>query len=746
MSQWIRKCPIQPIHLAIVLLAAYYMVYRFSFLTSAVFLFLFGRLLQQYGWKKVRKALPIFLGIMILFWSHQLKSQLDEKHSPDTIKTIQIVPDSVRVNGDRLSFQGKLEGHHYQVFYRLKSQKEQVFFRELDQLIDLDIDAELEIPDNARNFNGFDYQVYLKTRGIYRIVNVKTIKAIHLASSWNPMDWLSILRRKALLHIRHHFPEPMRHYMTGLLFGELDTDFEQMKDIYSSLGIIHLFALSGMQVGFFIDQLRYLLLRLGWTKETVFRLQLPFSILYAGMTGWSVSVIRALVQKILGNVGLRGFDNMAVTLAICYCIMPHFLLSAGGVLSFGYAFLLSVFDFESCHPWKRIVMESTAISIGILPLLMFYFYSFQPLSILLTLVFSFIFDVILLPSLSLLFLVSPFLVIPQINGVFVWGESMIHWVSDHSPPPMIFGKPNSLQLLLLLIVLACIYDFFYQKKMRILLICSLLCLLFVIKYPMTNEVTMVDIGQGDSLFIRDIKGHTMLIDVGGQATFNGKEEWQHRQIDANADKTLIPYLKSRGIHKIDQLVLTHTDTDHVGDMEVVAQQFRIGEILVSPGSLTVPDFVERLKKMGVQVRVLQAGDCLPIMGSQLQVLYPIETGDGENNDSIVLYGKLLDKTFLFTGDLEGEGEATLVSQYPTLPVDILKAGHHGSKGSSTEVFLDHVRPELALLSAGKNNQYKHPHQETLDRLKERGINSFRTDMDGAVRFTGWNSWKVETVK
>ena len=106
----------------------------------------------------------------------------------------------------------------------------------------------------------------------------------------------------------------------------------------------------------------------------------------------------------------------------------------------------------------------------------------------------------------------------------------------------------------------------------------------------------------------------------------------------------------------------------------------------------------------------------------------------------------MNEFFLFTVDLEEAGEETLMATYPDLPVDILKAGHHGSKGSSSEAFLEHIQPELALLSAGKNNRYKHPHQETLDRLTERQIASLRTDQDGAIRFIGWDSWKLETVR
>lgn len=285
-----------------------------------------------------------------------------------------------------------------------------------------------------------------------------------------------------------------------------------------------------------------------------------------------------------------------------------------------------------------------------------------------------------------------------------------------------------------------------DKKMAIFLVSLVVLLFFQIKHPLENEVTVVDIGQGDSIFVRDVKGHTLLIDVGGKVSFSEKNAWQERLTDSNAERTLIPYLNSRGVGKIDQLVLTHTDTDHMGDMLEVAKHVKIGKVLVSQGSLTKPDFVAKLQAMKTKVRVVTASDVLPIMGSYLQVLYPSQTGDGGNNDSVVLYGNLLGKNFLFTGDLEEEGEQELVATYPNLPVDVLKAGHHGSKGSSSSEFLAHISPQIALISAGQNNRYKHPHQETLERFRAQNMTIYRTDEQGAIRFRGLNHWKIETVR
>lgn len=739
------KLPCQPIHLAVLAVAAYFAVHSFSLLTMGLLSFLLVVFGFRQGKTVFLKTLPLLALFSLFFGYQKVQWERADQLAPEQVTTVQVIPDTIEVNGDSLSFRGRADGQTYQVFYKLASQEEQTYFQKLTDLVQLEVEAEISLPTGQRNFKGFDYQAYLKTQGIYRTVKISAIKKIVLVQSWNIFDWLSSWRRKALVYVKTNFPAPMSHYMTGLLFGELDSEFDQMSDLYSSLGIIHLFALSGMQVGFFIDKFRWILLRLGLTKEAVDKLQIPFSLFYAGLTGFSVSVVRSLVQKILGNLGLRKLDNFAVSVFVCLLILPRFLLTAGGVLTFTYAFLLTVFDFEDLEQVKKAAVESLSISLGILPILMTYFYAFQPLSILLTFVFSFIFDVLLLPGLSVIFLLSPVVKMTWVNGFFVFMEKIIVWVADLGFRPWILGKPSELVLLLLLVSLFLLYDFHRRKKWLLGLSLVLALLFFMTKHPLENEVTVVDIGQGDSIFLRDMRGRTVLIDVGGRVDFAAKEEWQERSSQANAERTLIPYLHSRGVDRIDSLVLTHTDADHVGDVLEVAKQVQIGRIYVSPGSLTVPDFVATLKKINVPVHVVKVGDRLPIFDSYLEVLYPSGTGDGGNNDSIVLYGRLLKTNFLFTGDLE-QGELDLIETYPNLPVDVLKAGHHGSKGSSYPEFLDHIEAKIALVSAGENNRYKHPHQETLERFDSRNIQVYRTDQQGAIRFRGWKKWRIETVR
>lgn len=746
MLQWIKNFPIPLIYLSFLLLWLYYAILGASYLSLLGFVFLLVCLFFQFSWKSASKVLAIcgVFGFWFLFqtWQQTQASQ----NLVDSVERVRILPDTIKVNGDSLSFRGKADGRTFQVYYKLQSEEEKEQFQALTDLYEIELEGKLSEPEGQRNFGGFDYQTYLKTQGIYQTLTIKSIQSLKQVSSWDIGESLSSLRRKAIVWIKSHFPDPMRNYMTGLLFGHLDTDFEEMNELYSSLGIIHLFALSGMQVGFFMDAFKKLLLRLGLTQEKLKWLTYPFSLIYAGMTGFSTSVIRSLLQKLLAQHGVKGLDNFALTVLVLFIIMPNFFLTAGGVLSCAYAFILTMTSKEG-EGFRAVARESLVISLGILPILSFYFAEFQPWSILLTFVFSFLFDVVFLPLLSILFIMSFVYPVTQFNFIFEWLENIIRLVSQMASRPLIFGQPNAWLLILLLVSLALVYDM--RKNIKRLAGFSLFIagLFFLTKHPLENEITMLDVGQGESIFLRDMTGKTILIDVGGKAEPDKKvEDWQEKSATSNAQRTLIPYLKSRGVDKIDQLILTNIEKEHVGDLLEVTKAFRVGEILVSKGSLTQKEFVAELQATQTKVRSVAAGESLPIFGSYLEVLSPRNMGDGSYDDSLLLYGKLLDKHFLFTGNLKEKGEKDLLKQYPTLEVDVLKVGQHGAKTSSSPAFLEKLKPQITLISVGKNNRAKLPHQEILTRLEVIKSKIYRTDQQGAIRFKGWNSWRIETVR
>ena len=736
MLQWIRRFPIPKIYLSFLLLWLYYAIFSANFLALFGFVFLLVCLFFQFPWKTVTKVLLVcsLFGSWFVFqkWQQEEASQ----HLVNTVDTVRILPDTIKVNGDSLSFRGKADGRIFQVYYKLQSEAEKKKFQDLSELHEMAVKGKLASPQGANNFAGFDYRNYLKTQGIYQTLTISEIVELKQISSWDIGENLSSLRRKAVVWIKRNFPDPMRNYMTGLLLGHLDTDFEEMNELYSSLGIIHLFALSGMQVGFFMDAFKKLLLRLGLTQEKFKWLAYPFSLVYAGLTGFSASVIRSLLQKLLAQHGFKSLDNFALTIIILFLIMPNFFLTAGGVLSCAYAFILTMTG-EEVAGIKGLVRESCIISLGILPILSFYFSEFQPWSILLTFVFSFLFDMVLLPLLSILFCLSFIYPITQFNYLFEWLENIIRYISQLSTRPLVFGQPSLWILILLLITLALIYDYRKNLKKISMLVIVAISLFLVTKYPMENEITVLDMEQGQSIFLRDMTGKTILLDVGEKSERDKKEAWQERISSSNAERSLIPYLKSRGVAKIDQLVLTTSDTKQLDHVLEISKAFELEEILVSEETLSKREFMDKLKKSKVKVAAIKTGQQLFIFGSSLEAF---TSQNSDKKESMVLYGKLLNQTFLVTGDIE---DKFLTKSYPKLQADIVITHQQSSnKKTDVEVFKT-LQPKITVMSVDKKKKFKERNGENNQEL---GNSIYKTDQKGAIRFKGWSSWRIETVR
>ena len=739
MSQWISRFPIPKIYLSFLLLWLYYAIFSASVLALLGFVFLLVCLFFQFPWKTVTKVLLI-CGLFGSWFAFQ-KWQQEEasKHLVDSVDTVRILPDTIKVNGDSLSFRGKAEGRMFQVYYKLQSEAEKEDFQNVTDLYDITLEGKLASPQGARNFAGFDYRNYLKSQGIYQTLTISKISDMQVTSSWDIGENLSSLRRKAVVWIKRNFPDPMRNYMTGLLLGHLDTDFEEMNELYSSLGIIHLFALSGMQVGFFMDAFKKLLLRLGLTQEKFKWLAYPLSLVYAGLTGFSASVIRSLLQKLLAQHGFKSLDNFALTILILFLIMPNFFLTAGGVLSCAYAFILTMTG-EEVTGVKGLVRESCIISLGILPILSFFFSEFQPWSILLTFAFSFLFDMVLLPLLSILFCLSFIYPITQFNFLFEWLENIIRYISLLSTRPLVFGQPSLWILILLLITLALIYDYRNNVKKLSMLVIVAISFFLVTKHPLENEITVLDMEQGRSIFLRDMTGKTILLDVGEKLAVEKKEVWQEKAITSNAKRSLIPYLKSRGVAKIDQLVLTTSDTKQLDHVLEISKAFQLREILVTEETLSQREFMDKLKESKVNLRSIKKGDSLFVFGSSLEV---IETQNKDKNDSITMYGKLLNQTFLVTGNIE---EKLLTKSYPKIQADVVLTHQQASKKKTDGEVFKTVHPKITVISIDKKKSFKLKNGENNQEDKELENLVLKTDKKGAIRFKGWTTWNVETVQ
>ena len=739
MSQWISRFPIPKIYLSFLLLWLYYAIFSASVLALLGFVFLLVCLFFQFPWKTVTKVLLIcgLFGSWFVFQKWQQEEA--SKHLVDSVDTVRILPDTIKVNGDSLSFRGKADGRLFQVYYKLQSEAEKEDFQQLTDIYEITLEGKLANPQGARNFAGFDYRNYLKSQGIYQTLTISKISDKTAMSSWDIGENLSSLRRKAVVWIKRNFPDPMRNYMTGLLLGHLDTDFEEMNELYSSLGIIHLFALSGMQVGFFMNAFKKSLLRLGLTQEKFKWLAYPFSLFYAGLTGFSASVIRSLLQKILAQHGFKGLDNFAMTVLLLFIVMPNFFLTAGGVLSCAYAFILTMTSKEG-QGIKAIVRESFIISLGILPILSFYFSEFQPWSIVLTFAFSFLFDMVLLPLLSLLFCLSMIYPFTQFNFIFEWLESIIRFVYQLSSRPIIFGQPSLWVLVFLLISLALIYD--YRKNLKKISMLGIVAISFflITKHPLENELTVLDMEQGRSIFLKDLTGKTILLDVGEKSEVEKKEAWQEKVTTSNAKRSLIPYLKSRGVAKIDQLVLTTSDTKQLDHVLEISKSFELGEILVTEETLSKREFMDKLKESNLKVRPIEIGEQLFIFGSSLEV---IKNQNRDSKASIAMYGKLLNQTFLVTRNIE---EKFLNKSYPKIQADVVITHQQSSKKKTDIEIFKTVHPKITVISIDKKKSFKVKNGENNQEEKELENLVLKTDKKGAIRFKGWTTWQFETVQ
>lgn len=255
----------------------------------------------------------------------------------------------------------------------------------------------------------------------------------------------------------------------------------------------------------------------------------------------------------------------------------------------------------------------------------------------------------------------------------------------------------------------------------------------------SGGVTFIDVGQGDAILIRlPYDKEVYLIDTGGTIPIK-KEHWQQKKHEFSiGDDVLIPFLQKQGIRTIDKLIVTHGDVDHMGAAKEVVSALDVKEIIFGKkrkDSVLEAELKYLAQKKDMRINKVKEGDGWKVDEVEFRVLSPEGSETSDNDSSIVLWAKIGEFTWLFTGDLEEKGEERIVKQYPNLRADILKVGHHGSKTSSTAPFLRLIQPKKAIISVGEHNRYGHPHDQVLKRLEEMQVEVWRTDREGAILYT-----------
>lgn len=247
-------------------------------------------------------------------------------------------------------------------------------------------------------------------------------------------------------------------------------------------------------------------------------------------------------------------------------------------------------------------------------------------------------------------------------------------------------------------------------------------------------ITVLDVGQGDSLLIQAPNGKAMLIDGGGRVGEDTKGYDVGQEV-------VVPALLARGVRKLDALVITHPHEDHIGGLSAVVQEVPVGMVLdpmLDEQSDTYQELRQLLQAKKIPLHRGTEGQCLNLQpGLTLEVLGPPDprlrgTGSDTNNNSIVMLLRYHGFSMLLTGDIEARGSERIARLGPEVRCTALKVPHHGSAGSVETNLVETVHPELAVISLGRSNSFGHPTPEALEELKRVGATVLRTDQDGAV--------------
>lgn len=562
-------------------------------------------------------------------------------------------------------------------------------------------------------------------------------------------------------YVENEFNENIEGYINALLFGDRTKISAETESQYQIVGIVHLLAISGSHISLLCLVIYFILIRIGVTKESSLYITIFMIISYGFLAGASASVVRAVligtlvcIMKLL-KIKLNIMAILLLSCILMLIINPNYLYDVGFQFSFisSFTLLLTARRILQYKTWySKALFTSSTTQLASLPILLVNFHKFSPYSILLNLIYIPFITFMIMPLCILCFFMS--LMLPSIKGLLEIILTFLIKCSNqfldlcmHLPYVKLTFIHPSVEILFVYFIL--IFSIFYfmedvkeKNKFNITLFGFFLLLCCHYFYPNINpigKIVFIDVGQGDCTFIKlPFNKGNYIIDTGGIVSFN-QEKWMERKNKfSTGTDILIPILKGEGVSKIDKLIFTHGDYDHIGGGKEVLQLFPVEKLYI--GDKLKFGNVEQVRinlanRNGTKIQKVSEGYSWTVGDHTFEVLSPIKGYIGEENQgSIVIKAKIGGKVWLFTGDLDGSGEMRLVSKYPNLQADVLKVGHHGSDTSTSEAFIKAVVPKFAIISVGVTNRYGHPKKEVIDRLQKDKIMILRTDQFGAITY------------
>ena len=664
-----------------------------------------------------------------------------------------LVFEDISIDGGRLTGFAEAEtGQVIYASYRLDSIEEQQRLQALGPSAKFYVTGEFKEPRKPAHSYAFDMQHYLKRHNASGMLEVESISAAQ--SSTGLRARLAKRRSELIAHIDKTFPPSLTAEAQALLLGERSgMDAEQTR-IQRTLGITHLFAISGLHVGIVTGMLYFLLLRLRVRKESATALLLIALPVYAVLAGAAPSVMRAcaMVMLVLGArmIGQRvsAVQALSASFILFLWMDPGLLHEIGFQLSYGASFgiIASLKLMEGASFIKSGLIVTAVSQLCLYPLVLFHFYEISLSSFLVNAIYVPLFTLLILPA-NFILLAATFLPFGIDAALFALYEPLRSAISRLTEmlagwPYQVWtpGKPSAGWLLFMA---ASVLLFFVraEKRFRLRLMPVLLLpglLLTAMPYLDPRlHVSFIDVGQGDSALIElPYRKAVYLIDAGGVLRFDSQPFQEQSRPFEVGRQTVVPYLKARGISSIDLFILSHPDADHAEGADEIFEELAVDSLHITPGSEANALMIELAPSAAeARVEMPKSGAGWQVGETQFSYLSPVDELYEGNDDSLVLWMQHQGRGFLFTGDLESEGEAGIVERYgqQLTEMTVLKVGHHGSKTSSTQLFLESLHPEVSVVSAGIDNRYGHPSPEVTERFEKLGLPLLSTAENGTIR-------------
>lgn len=635
----------------------------------------------------------------------------------------------------------------------------------------LTCNLEFEQPISNTNIGGFNNKLFMYSNGISGYAYLQKLISIHEKND-GLIYYIEKVKYELCNIIDKSFEPDIANIIRTMLLNDDTTISKETKDIFYNIGISHILVPSSTHLMYILVLVTYIISTLGIKLKYKNLISFFVILIYLVITNFAVSILRVFLMYFLTlflNIckfeNTKKLDIMCVALMCILIANPIMIYNVGLLLSFGSVLGIMLFTNKIKNKLQyginrnndnrfisriiELISVTLAVQIVIIPILTNCFNTVYILSI-----FANIFVV---PLAGLTIIISIFFCIayniPLISDILACLNtlivSIIIQISNFFnilPLSKICAFPLKIHEIFIYYALIyilffskeylysvkiCVAEIFRKKAKLIVCVMSLMISIFFISFLynyISLKVQFIDVGQGDCTFIQTY-GKNILIDGGGG---------NNSEFDIG-ERILMPYLLYNRVINIDYMFISHFDSDHFQGLCAVIDNIRVKNLVISKQYIMSTEFIsfmEKVKSKKIKVIVIEGGDVIYINKNVFfNIIYPdnVFIPNNINNNSVVMKFIYYNFSILFTGDVEEQVEEYLVEEFPyILKSNLLKVGHHGSKTSTTQEFLDCVIPDNALIGVGRKNSFGHPSNEVISLLKDKGISIYRTDINGQV--------------